>query len=219
MAQILIFGASTAYGVGGTKGGWPDALKFSLHDQMYGVKTMPLEKHEVYNLCVPGATVAHIQERMAVEIKGFSKAGRDTIVVIELGGNDAKAMETTENFANTPEKFYGDMKSLVSDALNLTKKVLLVGMLPVDESKTTPRTNPNNGNKTYFTNKRMRLFEDVLEKVAADTGIGFTPLFDKATEDDWQNKLIFDDGLHPNSNGHTWLLEKIKPALEKFLEP
>lgn len=215
MAQILVFGASTPYGVGGSQGGWPDLLKQKFHKQMYLAKEIPIEKHEVYNLCVPGATIAHIEERIEVEIESYSKPGREQIIVIMLGGNDAKATERPDNFVSTPEKFYKQMKKLSEKARKYTNKVVLVGMKPVDESKTAPKINPNGGNKSYFFNNRLKLFDAEIERAANDVGVDFVPTFDNAQKLEWE--FNFDDGLHPNDKGHEWLLEQIFPIIEKLL--
>src|SRR5687768_7878532 len=126
MAQILVFGASTPYGVGGSQGGWPDLLKQKLHKQMYDIRELSVEKHEIYNLCVPGATISDIEERFAVEVESYSKPGREQIIVIMLGGNDAKATGKPDNFVNTPENFYSQMKKLAEAAKKYSQKVLLV---------------------------------------------------------------------------------------------
>ena len=110
MAQILIFGASTPYGVGGSNGGWPDLLKQKLHEQMYLKKELVIEKHEVYNLCVPGATISDIETRFSVEVESYSKPGRDLVIAIMLGGNDAKAKNKPNDFVNTPQNFFIQMK-------------------------------------------------------------------------------------------------------------
>jgi lysophospholipase L1-like esterase len=215
MAQILIFGASSPYGVGGSQGGWPDLLKQKLHQQMYDSKTLPIETHEVYNLCVPGATISDIQKRFAIEVECYSKPDREQIIVIMLGGNDAKAQERPDNFVNNPENFYEQMKELVLQAKKYTGKVALVGMKPVDESKTMPKINPQTGGKSYFENKRIGLFDQKLAALAEDTNIAFVPIFGEAQKLEWE--FNFDDGLHPNDRGHQWLLEQAWPVLREFL--
>jgi len=217
MAQILIFGASTAYGVGGPAGGWPDLLKKQLHESMYGKKELPLEEHEAYNLCVPGATIDDIEKRLAIEVQGYAKPDRGLIVVIELGGNDAKAVEKPDQFVNTPEKFYSQMKKLAQQAVELGAKVVLVGLQPVNEAKTNPRTNPHSGRQVFFTNGRMQLFENQIAKVAKDLNVEFVPIFKEATQARQQTDLLFDDGLHPNADGHKWLLEKIYPVIKGLI--
>ncbi len=217
MAQILVFGASTAYGVGGPAGGWPDILKKKLHEQMYTIKDLPFEKHEVYNLCVPGATIDDIEKRLTVEVDGYSKPGREIIVVIELGGNDSKAIEKNDNFANTPEQFYEQMKKLCEQALSLRAKVILVGLQAVDESKTAPRTNPNTGHKSFFKNERMELFEKQIANVAQELRVDFVPVFADFSVSHQIDNLLFDDGLHPNKAGHEWLFKKVWKVLESLL--
>ncbi len=213
MAQIFVFGASTAYGVGGGKGGWPDLFKAELHEQMYSSKVLPIEKHEIYNLCVPGATIADIEKRFLSELKGYSKPNRSKILVIELGGNDAKASDTPDNFINTPEKFYDSLKALVEMGKPFSKHIILIGLTPVDETKTTPKLNPVSGNKSYMTNARHELFEETTKKLAKDLKLNFVPIFTQANEQNWQSKYLFEDGLHPNDSGHQWLYDHIKPKI------
>ncbi|MBI3624530.1 hypothetical protein HY218_02765 [Candidatus Saccharibacteria bacterium] len=217
MTQIFVFGASTAYGVGGRSGGWPDLLKQRLHEEMYALSQLPPEKHEIYNLCVPGATVADVKERLAIELKSYAKPGRQQIVTIELGGNDAKAIETPSNYTNTPEVFVQELKELVDIAKMHAEHILLVGLQPVDETKTAPRTNPWTERKVYFTNQRMNLFEESIADLAQKENITYIPIFAEASKLNWEKEYLFEDGLHPNEKGHQWLYEKVYSAIKKLL--
>ncbi len=217
MAQILVFGASTAYGVGGPQGGWPDLLKSKLHSEMYQAGNALPEAHEVYNLCVPGATIDDISKRILIELKSFSKVGRKSIAVIELGGNDAKAVESADSFVNTPENFEQQLGSLVELAKQNVDEVILVGLQPVDEMKTLPRTNPTTGKKSYFSNSRMERFEKSIESIANAKNVAFVSVFSGASKLNWIEEYLFVDGLHPNKNGHRWLYEQIYAVLGDFL--
>lgn len=191
-------------------------LKQKLHEHMYKIKDMPIEGHEVYNLCVPGATIADIERRFTIEMEGYSKSREKIIVVIELGGNDTKSTESPDNFVNTPENFSTQMKGLVNLAKNYTDKIVLIGLQRIDEVKNSPRINPITGKKSYWSNKRMEMFEQAIISVAEEISLSFVPISTSPENINWQ-EYLFDDGLHPNDKGHQWLFEKIWPEIEKLI--
>ncbi len=216
--QIFCIGASSIYGVGGTKGGWVELLKADLHQKMYGPNGIG-EMHEVYNLAVPGAVVKDLVERTKIELKTMSKPGRLTFSIVQIGANNAKAIDEPDNFVSTPEEY----RQEATDFLELVKKssdaVLCLGMRPMDQTKVMPIVKDKEKHrKVYFPNDRIATFEKILGVTAASLGIQFIPLFDELLNADADGKLGWQDGIHPNDAGYEWLYKKIKPVVMRTLE-
>ena len=215
--QIFCIGASTTYGVGGSKGGWPDLIKQRLHQKMYGSDLLG-EMHEVYNLGVPGATIGDMLERVEVILRTSRKPGRKVITVLQGGANNAKAIDSPENFVSTPEEYKKEVLELLKIAQTASDEVICLGLCPMDQSKVMPIIKDKEKNKkVYFPNDRIAQFEKVLGGVASSLGIMFLPLFDEAEAANWSKKYQFQGGIHPNDLGHEWLFQKVWPQISSIV--
>lgn len=215
--QIFCIGASSIYGVGGTKGSWADLLKAEIHALQYGPEGIG-QVHEVYNLAVPGRTIADSRQRTEVELKTMTKPGRKVISIVQFGGNNALAIDSPDNYVSTPEEYRTEMKEMLVLIKSLSNQVICLGSTPCDESKTTPIVKDLEKNtKVYMSNERKRLFESINDEVASELGMTFIPLFDSAQKKDWTETFQFSDGIHPNDSGYEWIYQHIKPYVFKRL--
>lgn len=216
--QIFCIGASTTYGVGGSKGGWADLLKQKLHQKMFGSNPTG-EKHEIYNLGVPGATIGNMVERTEVSLRTIKKIDRKSISIVQGGANNALAVERPDNFVSTTEEYRKELIDFFSVVKNLSDEVVCLGSVPMDESKTTPIIKDLERGKTaYFFNKRIEQFEKVLQETVEGLGIIFVPLFNEATSIGWVPDYQFKDGIHGNDKGHAWLCDKAWATIKDKVE-
>jgi lysophospholipase L1-like esterase len=95
--------------------------------------------------------------------------------------------------------------------------VIVLGLPPVNQAKTNPEHSHLTGNKSYFTNARIKTFEAAARKVCEAHNITFIPLFEQVPAD-WTEKYLNADGLHPNDAGHDWLLSQVEPHLRRVLK-
>src|SRR5882724_10800098 len=99
MKNIFIFGASGVHGVGSGRGGWADKLKVAFHADMYepGGKG---EQCEVYELGVPGNTIADLVGRLETDLHArlTKNVPEDTYIVFSAGTNDSKAINHPEQY-------------------------------------------------------------------------------------------------------------------------
>src|SRR3989344_3144708 len=219
MAQILFFGASTVYGVGGEAGGAPDLIKTELHKQGYA-PSGPAEGvgHEIYNLGIPGATSAMLLERIQNELSARSKGDRKLIVLLSVGGNDSKNTDGQGSHLVDIATYKQNVEKILAVFSEAGVSVIAYGFTPVDETKTSPFPGSTTAPAAYFVNNRIKEFEKVFMGAAPETGAQTLPLFEQAIQESWVRFFIYNDGLHPNSAGHAWLAEKIKPILWKELQ-
>jgi len=210
MAQIFIFGSSSAYGVGGCEGGWADMLKRHLHQTMYGENGTG-EKDELYNFAKPGVTVEFVKETFPILLKHYRNQEK-VIVVLSIGLNNAKATDWPDNFVSSADDFRTAMHDLLTKMKSLVDQIIVIGYPPHDETKTLPKHNPLTGSRSYFCNERTALFEDALKNVCIDLGVKFIGL--STSHKEWVNGCLCLDGLHPNHTGY----EKIFRALVSEIE-
>lgn len=217
MKYILIFGGSTAHGVGAANG-WADRIKQALHERMYGEKSTG-DACYVYELGVPGNTVRDLAARFEAELHARvpSSAQADTLVVFTGGANDSKAINEPNAYLFTPAEFGLMASSFLKQAKSVAGHVVAFGLTPVDESKTSPKKNPITGGKSYYKNNRLAEFESALGQACEMENVPFVPLF-KKTPKDWAATSLAADGMHPNDAGHEWIYQQVLPHVTKFFE-
>lgn len=217
MKNILIFGASGLHGVGGERGGWADRLKAALHKDMYGAGGAG-EFCEVYELGIPGTTLSDMLARFEAEVRArvHQPDPDQTYIIFSCGANDAKAVDQIDNHPISAEDFAANVHAFIHLAKDYSNHIVGVGIVPVDESKTSPKESPVSGRLSYFSNQRLKQFEDAFAQVCGAEQVQFVPLFDSVPAD-WAQTHLWRDGLHPNDHGHDWIHEKVEPVLRTML--
>lgn len=209
MIQVFILGASSAYGVGAAQAGWADLIKQHLHARMYKPGGMG-ETYEVFNFAKPGATIDFVLETFPKQLADF---GRDTkpYIFFSVGGNNAKAEGSPDNFVSTPQQYRQQMDDLLRLLSKHAERVVAVAQTPVDESKTNPKISPFSGGKSYFTNARRTEFTTILQQLCKKHGA--TCVLPPVGQTEWVQRYTFDDGLHPNQAGHQLIFEQLREYL------
>jgi lysophospholipase L1-like esterase len=186
MSVICIFGDSTAWGAWDLeKGGWVNRLWLDCANGD--------QEADIYNLSISGGTTETILERFESEAK---VRGADT-VVFQTGGNDAAYDRDTKEHLVSPEKFEANIEKIILEAKGLAKKIVFVGFKNCDESKTVPVSWCN----LCYTNEYIKKYNSIMKKVCDINGIQFVDIFGLLDNTD------FEDGLHPNANGHRKIFE------------
>lgn len=214
--QILAFGASITYGVGGKNGGWVDMLKRKLHDIQYQDGGIG-EKHEVHTFALPGATVDFVQGIHEDLIQRYSANG-EVISILSIGMNNIKAKGSAENFVSTPEEYTEKMTGLLQSMKEKSDHLICVGYSFVDESKAAPKRNIPPNLDSYFFNDRILQFNNIFRSLCEDMDIPFIDVIESIDEKEWVENYVYrKDGLHPNDKGYTYMFEKVWPEIEKLL--
>jgi len=104
------------------------------------------------------------------------------------------------------EKFKNNLKELIKQAEKFTKKVIFSGGLKVEESKTTP-VSWDSG--LHYTNKNIQKYNQIIKSVCQEHKLLFIDIFDLLDKSD------LEDGLHPNSQGHQKIFERVRDFLLK----
>ncbi len=205
--HVLIFGTSITWGAWDKDGGWAERLKSYF-----------CEKHLkdpdyfclAYNLGVSGNTTEHILKRFEFEVGqrlGEVPEETELVVIFDFGENDAAFIHSKEGFWVSREKFAENTQKLIELARKLTPYVFLLGGHPVDEEITDPV--PWNKDVSYR-NKDAREYDGIMASICEKEKVLFIDIFDLLDVN-----TDFHDGLHPNSNGHKKIFEKVKEMLIK----
>lgn len=209
--QFFIFGASVAYGVGGTQGGWSGLLKSYIHGQLYGESALG-EQMEVYNFAKPGAEISFVLENFPWQLKAYQRNSPRT-VFMSVGLNNTKAVGHPENYVADEEGFEKQYCQLLDKMSEAFETINILGFYELDEKKVSPKINPFDGLKTYFNNERIFKFNEVLKQLCSQySNVNFIDLQNLA--ENWLEKDLFEDGIHPNDKGHQLIFEALKPYVK-----
>lgn len=196
--NILVFGDSISWGANDTtQGGWVGMLN-SFVSEKTNFETL------VYNLGVSGDDSNDLLKRFVPECE----ARKPNVIIIAIGGNDSSYINEESNLNTPPEKFKENIQMLIELAKGFTENVIFVGILPSDESKTTPIPwDPS----IYYTNKLATQNNQIIKELCAENNIPFIDLFEEWTKLDY--KPLLDDGCHPTTEGHRKIFETVKNFL------
>ena len=203
--RILIFGDSITYGAWDREGGWAARLRKFLDE-----KTLTEEDFYclVYNLGISGDTTEDLLERFEFETEQRIKEKKDTAVIFAIGGNDATFNNKDDQCQISQKEFKENIEKLIKLAEKYASKTVFIGLLPADESKTTPI--PWAPNKSYK-NEQIFQYDKIIKSVCRGNNISFIDVFNQFVNLDYKNLL--EDGQHPNSLGHHKIFEIIKKFL------
>ena len=132
--------------------------------------------------------------------------GDSFTIVIAVGTNDSKGKSEPDALQVPHDEFRENLKKILDIAKSHTSSVLMLGLLPVDETRTNPFED------TYFTNARIQEYNVIIKEVCGEKEIPLLELYDEfIANSDYITKLA--DGLHPNTEGYDWMFEKVKGFL------
>jgi len=192
--NICVFGASITYGYYDLEmGGYVNRIRYYLEN----------EKNfddQIFNLGVSGATTEDLLERFDAE----AKARRPEKIIISVSTNDTQFLIQENKQRIILEECQKNVTELINKARNYTSDIAIIGITPVDDEKTNPL--PWATDK-IVQNKNIELYNDKVKQVCEKEKIKFIDLYSEMVKIDYK-KLLF-DGLHPNSEGHKWMAERI----------
>lgn len=163
------------------------------------------ELFRVYDLGVDMDTTKDVLNRIDTE----SSARKPAIMVFNVGVNDSLYRITPENPETSLTEFEKNMKLLIEKARQYSDRVMVVGLVKGSDKCTTPLIQSTTG-KTY-TKERTRIYDRKLKEIADKMGVLFADVNEKLNDED------FDDGLHPNANGHMKMFSVISKVLDPLL--
>lgn len=191
--SICIFGDSTAWGAWDMeKGGWVNRLWLYAGEKTDG-------ETEIYNLSISGGTTETILERFESE----ARVREADALIFQSGGNDSYLMGKDGLNQIPLERFEKNINEIIIKARKITSNIVFVGFKNVDESKTMPVS----WKDIYYVNAEIKKYDETMEYICEKNGVLYLNIFNTLNKED------FEDGLHPNTQGH----EKIFNIVKTFL--
>ena len=193
MSTLCIFGDSITYGaVDEERGGWAQRLRM--------LRDTSLTDAETYVLGVCGDTSTTLLQRFSAEATARSPQQ----IFIAIGINDTKYVSSPEKPMVSLSQCTENIRTLLDTANFIAASVKIIGLTMVDESLTQPTTDEDHH---YFANSVIQIYNSALAAIATERKVPFIDVFSTLTKSD-----LF-DGLHPNSEGHRKLFEKMTKEL------
>lgn len=190
--NILVFGDSIVYGAyDDEKAGWVNRLRIMLeskNDTYYNI----------FNLGIAGNTTIDVLKRLKYECENRCVPDAKNIIIFAVGINDSQIINQKNNVQK--EAFKLNLINIITLAKKYADEIMFLGLTRVDESKTVPI--PWNPSICYF-NKRIIEFDNELENICMEKNVGYLKMYDLLEKEE------LTDGLHPDSNGHQKIAEKV----------
>lgn len=152
----------------------------------------------VFNLGIGGNTTSDILIRLDSE----SSVRLPTDIMFAVGVNDSGYLKSDNSPITNEEQFRANILSLIEKARKYTKNITFIGMVLGNDSILQPLPGSSIG-KSYST-KRTQQYDHMLRELAESNGCRFVHLLNKL------ENLDFQDGLHPNEQGHQKMFKAIK---------
>lgn len=207
--RVLIFGDSITQGFYDEQGGWSTRLVNQyLEQEVAGISNAPT----LFNLGISGDTTQNLLDRFESETSARIDKASDNALVFAIGTNDT--IFRGNDVDSTPEEYHLKLSKLVDMARSYTDKLLFVSLFPVIDELLQPFPWSSSG-KCYST-ERMKLFNDTLVAFCNDNELRLVDVWSEYEERP-DLKVLFFDGIHPNSKGHRIIVDLVKPELEKVL--
>jgi lysophospholipase L1-like esterase len=208
--RILIFGDSIAWGAWDSKGGWVNRLKNHTNNQ--SIKTQSENYNTIYPLGISGNNTDDLLRRFKNELKNRLDEESNIVVIIAIGINDSQFNISNDENRIPIKTFKENLNKMIEIANPVSKQILFVGLTPVDDTLLLPMPwKPTHG----YSNAQIKKYNNALKELAKTKNIPLIDLYEDLSRKDI--KKLLSDGLHPNTEGHEIIYNKILSEL-KILE-
>jgi lysophospholipase L1-like esterase len=194
--RICVFGDSVAWGAYLPKReAWVDLLRNHLEK---------LSNYSVvlYNLGIDENTSTDLLQRFDSE----ATARNPDVIIIAIGVNDS-IYRGQNLFDVSGEKFTENLITLLGKARTFTDTIWLMGLVKGSDKETIPLKVSTTGK--CYSKSAVRQYDEYIRTVAVNKKLPFVDIYADLNDSD------FDDGLHPNLQGHIKIFNKIRTMFEK----
>ena len=209
--RILVFGHSIVHGIWDEeKGGWVERLRQHMYNDYLENQKYHWDENycNLYNMGVIGEDSEQLKLRIEEELKRRTKEEiSKNLVVLQLGINDAQEIDGERR--SPLEQSESNMEEIIDSCKSRASRVVLVeeGFIAEDIDEDVM--------EGELSNQDLKKYEEVKKKVAERKSVDFFNLRDEINREEWLDNL--EDGIHPNSQGHERIFNKIKEEIEELV--
>lgn len=192
--RICVFGDSVVWGACIPKReAWADLLRNYL-DETFNYSI------ELYNLGIDGNTSAGVLQRLDAE----AQARNPDIIICAIGANDS-IFRSNNQFDVSESVFLHNLSGILEMAKKYTQQILFVGLVKGSDIETIPLKRSSTGK--CYSKLAVKKYDGYIKSFAAQNNVPFVDVFSVLSDED------FDDGLHPNMQGHSKIFQAVKEVL------
>jgi lysophospholipase L1-like esterase len=156
---------------------------------------------EVYDLGIDGNTTKDLLRRFDVE----AEARKPELIIFAIGVNDS--MFRNENIYDIDSiQFAKNLNTINDKAKEFTDKIWFVGLAKGSDSETNPLKRSSTGK--CYSKESVEKYDGVIKEFAIQKALPFVDIYKSLSDFD------FDDGLHPNIEGHKKIFESFKKLVD-----
>jgi lysophospholipase L1-like esterase len=208
--RVLVFGASVTQGFWDTEGGWTARLRRN-YDELQ-VKDWSKDQPTVFNLGISGDGTVELLKRIENETVARKWPGEEFTFIISIGINDSFIRSNgKENIS--AQQYRENLSKIAEITKKYSSKIILLGLQHCDEERTTPVS----WTDISYTNERILLFDKEIQDIASEHNLTYVPIFNELKKHHDGGQDLYQDGLHPNNQGHQLIFELVRPELDKLL--
>lgn len=176
-------------------------------------------RYQVYNLGIGGDTSRGLAARIKQEIEPRVSQSWQNIILIAIGINDSRFNGDTNQIEISLEEYEANLEKIISIAQDLSRRICFVGITPVAAAGSKDKIKFKNLTYTNdYENNGIEKYDEVLGSVASKHAVPKVNIFDEAKNGPvFMNSLQLDQ-LHPDSDGHAWLHERIEKFILELLK-
>jgi lysophospholipase L1-like esterase len=199
MTKIIVFGNSIGEGYWDLEGGWVDRLRKNYH------KKSIKENNDltVYNQSISGASTKDILDRFEFEIKPRIR-GDKIIIILATGVNDSQWLNDENKWRVSQEEFKDQLQKLIDLSKKYSNKIIFLGLTKTKDGDPIPGTEEKS-----YKNERVEIFDKILKEKSQENNINFIDTSNLIENNDLK------DYVHPNTEGHKKIFNKVKNFLEE----
>ncbi|MCA9366383.1 hypothetical protein KC722_02275 [Candidatus Kaiserbacteria bacterium] len=207
--NILVFGDSITQGFYDVEcGGWVSRLSTYAQDKTVQNNWEGVNGY-IFNLGISGERTTGLRSRFLAEVQARYKNNEDTTVVVAIGINDSIRNELTkENWCPFLD-FSQNYDWLITEAKKYGQ-VITLGLTPIDENILQPI--PWFSEYSHYETDRSK-YDTEIKRLSTNHGVVHISMNDIFSD---KSGPFLVDGLHPNSNGHQLIFQRIKSVLEEM---
>lgn len=196
VTRYLFFGDSITYGSRDREGGWVDRLKRVAMEIDIDPKE---ERLQILNLGIGSDTSQKLLARIESETKARLSSSWKTGLVVAVGINDGRQQGGVEAEVPLPE-FTQNYRQILEIAKKHSLGVTTIGLTCLAEDKIQLRD-------IAFFQEEVEKYDQAIQDISDEAKVSYVSLKNVLGPDDF-----IDDGLHPNTDGHRKIFERLKPV-------
>jgi lysophospholipase L1-like esterase len=195
--RICIFGDSITWGAGlPGRVAWANLLRNYIEQKT---------DHyiELYDLGVDGNTTKNLLVRFDTE----ALARKPDMIIFAIGVNDSMYRHANE-FDISTEEFVANLDRLLIMAKKYTDNIWFVGLVKGSDENTIPLKRSITGK--CYSKESVARYNQILKDFALNSSCVFVDIYDLLVDSD------FEDGLHPNEQGHNKIYTAVKGLFDQY---